>query len=117
LHILCVSGGGVSILYQGNFKNLNIISLSDSMDDDKDYTKNIIHERTTKSFTIDMQTLGMIRDYEEKYHRNNLSQAIGDLVNIGLANLGYKTEKEIDARLKGIDINLNGGCKERRYNQ
>jgi len=72
--------------------------------EEKDYTKHIMNERTTKSFSTDMQTLGMIKDFMEKYHSHSLSEAIDDLVNIGLANLGYRTEKEIEERLKGTGL-------------
>jgi len=74
------------------------------MAEEKDYSKHIMNERITKSFSTDLQTLGMIKDFKEKYHRNSLSETIDDLVNIGLANLGYKTEKEIEERFKGIGL-------------
>lgn len=76
------------------------------MVEEKDYTKLIVKERITKSFSTDIQTLGMIKDFMEKYHCNNFSRAIDDLVNIGLANLGYRTEKEIETRLKGSGLIL-----------
>ena len=63
--------------------------------EEKDYTKHVINERVIKSFSLDMQTLGMIKDFMKRYHRNNFSKSIDHLVNVGLANLGYRTEKEI----------------------
>lgn len=83
---------------------MHSLSICDWMVEKKDYTKHIMKERVNKTFSTDMQTLGMIKDFMEKYHRHNLSKAIDDLVNIGLANLGYRTEKEIEERFKGIDV-------------
>ena len=74
------------------------------MIEEKDYTKHILNERVTKSFSTDMQTLSMIKEFMEKYHSNSISRAIDDLVNVGLANFGYRTEKEITERFKGTDL-------------
>jgi hypothetical protein len=74
--------------------------------DEKDYTKHVINERVIKSFSLDMQPLGMIKDFMKRYHNNNFSKSIDDLVNVGLANFGYRTEKEIETRFKGVDIHL-----------
>ena len=74
------------------------------MTEEKDYTKHILNEKVTKSFSTDMQTLSMIKDFMEKYHSNNLGRAIDDLVNVGLANFGYRTEHEIKERFKGSDL-------------
>jgi hypothetical protein len=74
------------------------------MAEGKDYMKHILNEKITKSFSTDMQTLGMIKDFVEKYHSNSRSRAIDDLVNVGLANFGYRTDKEIEARFKGTDL-------------
>lgn len=73
------------------------------IEDNKDWQKHISDERITKSFSIDMETLVKVKQFMEKYHKTNFSRAVDDLVNIGLANLGYRTEKEIVSRFKGCD--------------
>lgn len=70
------------------------------MVEDKNYMKHLLNERITKTFSTDMQTLGMIKDFMVKYHSNSLSKAVDDLVNVGLANFGYRTQQEIEARFK-----------------
>jgi hypothetical protein len=75
------------------------------MAEEKDYIKYVMNQRVTKSFSTDMKTLGMIMDFKEKYHYDNFSRAIDDLINVGLANFGYRTEKEIETRFKGTEVN------------
>jgi len=80
------------------------LSFCGRMTEEKDFTKHFLNEKVTKSFSTDTQTLGMIKDFMEKYHSYSLSRVIDDLVNVGLANFGYRTEQEITERFKGTDI-------------
>ncbi len=72
--------------------------------EEKNESKHIMNDKITKSFSIDIQTLSMIKDFKEKYQCDSLNYAIEELVNVGLANFGYKTEKEIKRRMKDSGV-------------
>lgn len=61
--------------------------------EDENIYQNIKDEKISKHFSLDDETLGKVKEFMKKNERDNFSESIVDLVNLGLANLGY-TDKE-----------------------
>jgi hypothetical protein len=60
---------------------------------EEDIYQNIKNEEVSKSFSLDNETLDKIKEFMKKNDRYNFSESITDLINLGLAALGY-TDKE-----------------------
>jgi hypothetical protein len=65
-----------------------ILNLGDYMEDEELYLNNK-DGKILKNFSVDNKTLGKIKKFMKEYNRDNFSKSILDLVNLGLANLGY----------------------------
>jgi hypothetical protein len=78
--------------------------------EDEELYQNINDEKISKSFSLDNETLGKVKQFMKKYDRYNFSESIADLVNLGLASLGYTDkDKTLDKfKLKGdlLDIDI-----------
>jgi hypothetical protein len=60
----------------------------------------IRHERKDLSFKIDMETFGKIKEFSSKNNIQQIDQAIDCLINIGLAQVGYRSQEEINEKCK-----------------
>jgi len=58
----------------------------------------IRHERKNLSFEIDMETFGKIKQFSSKNNIEQTDQAIDCLINIGLAQVGYRSQQEINEK-------------------
>lgn len=64
-------------------------------------------EKILKNFSTNIKTLLKVKQFQQDYQREKLSHALDDLVNIGLANLGYNTKEEIEDRFDDIELIVN----------
>lgn len=62
----------------------------------------IKYERKNFSFDIDMETLGKVKQFTNRYNINQLDQAIDCLVNIGLATVGFQNRQEVNDKFNQI---------------
>ena len=60
----------------------------------------IRNERKDLSFNVDMETFGKIKQFSSKNNIEQIDQAIDCLVNIGLAQVGYRSQQEINEKYK-----------------
>lgn len=68
--------------------------------EDENIYQNIMDEKISKHFSLDNETLGKVKEFMKKYERDNFSESIVDLVNLGLANLGYTDKEKAKERFK-----------------
>ena len=58
---------------------------------DNEWVKHVKDEKLSKSFKLDIDTLGKVNQFIDEYGSENFSQAVSNLVNIGLTSIGYRT--------------------------
>ncbi len=60
----------------------------------------IRHERKDLSFNIDMETFGKIKQFSTKNNIEQIDQAIDCLINVGLAQVGFRSRQEVNEKYK-----------------
>jgi len=72
----------------------------------EDWTEHVKYEKVQKYLSLNVETLGKVKQFQEDYQREKTSKALVDLVYLGLANLGYYTKEDVDKQFVGFDIDI-----------